>query len=129
MEKSKDFALFKRAVIKSVHRPDFLKEEEEKLIDMPTERNLAWNGAYNILLLFSDGLSASNLSKSKIRLIAKQIESVTNELDIFLTDKQLLLVWSFIGMEVESWIELSLNEEYYESAANLKKIMEAYFND
>lgn len=125
MEVTKDFLIFKKAIIASIERPEFLQDDTE----LPTEKNLAYNGAYNILLLFSDGLSNKNLTKAKIRLIAKQIENVTNELDTFLDSRQLLLTWSFIGSEIDSWIELSLDKEYYESAANLKKIMEAYFNE
>jgi hypothetical protein len=127
MEKLENIIEFKAAIIKSIERPKFLIDLE--VTDLPTPRNLAWNGAYNILSLFSDGISKNNLTKAKIRLIAKQIDNVTNELDTFLDSKQLLLVWSFVGQEVDIWIELAIAGEYFETAANLKKIMEAYFND
>lgn len=121
-----DFAVFKKAVLKSVERPEFLKDSQ---IDLPTAKNLAWNAAFNILCLFSDGISETNLTKQKIRLISKQIEDITNQLDQFLDDKQLLYVWVFIGTEIESWIELCADREFYESSANLKKILETFFND
>lgn len=126
MEKSKtEFMLFRKALIKSIERPVFLEEDS----DNPTIKNLGWNGVYNILLLFSDAISSNNLPKQKLRLIIKQIEDTTNELDTFLDSKQLLMLWIFIGSEIDAWIELCLQEEYYESAANLKKIMDGYFND
>lgn len=126
MESTKDFAAFKKAIMRSVERPDFLYEEDR---DLPTIKNLAWNGAYNILLLFSDGISQKTLPKQKIRLIAKQIEDITDELDKFLEDKQLLYVWMYVGTEVDSWIELCADREYFESSANLKKILESYFKE
>lgn len=123
----KEIVKFKSALLSNIERPKFLLDEEPT--DLPTPRNLAFNGAYNILCLFSDGISKSNLAKAKINLIAKQIENITNEMDIFLDSKQLLLVWSYVGNEIDIWIELAIEREYFETAANLKKIMEAYFND
>ena len=123
--KTADIASFKKNVLQSIYRPDFLKEESDK----PTVKNLAFNGGYNILCLFLDGISKEYLKKKNLNLIVKQIEHITYELDTFLDSKQLLMVWAWIGSEVDIWINLCLELEYYESAANLKKIMETYFND
>lgn len=120
-----DIKEFKKALLYSIKKPDWLEDSSSPL----SFKNLAWNGVYNILLLFLDGVNKKTLTKKRIELIVKHIESTTNELDTFLDERQLLLCWIFVGEKVESWSKLAVECEEYETAANLQKILETFYQD
>lgn len=116
---------FKKELLYTIKRPDWLEEQSSPL----SVKNLAWNGVYNILLLFLDGVNSKTLTKKRVDIIVKHIEATTNELDTFLDEKQLLLCWIFIGEKIESWSKLAVQFEQYETAANLQKILETFYQD
>jgi hypothetical protein len=41
------------------------------------------------------------------------------------TESAFLTIWLFFGKTVERWIEVCVDYEEYESASNLKKILES----
>lgn len=116
---------FKKELLYTIKRPDWLEEQSSPL----SVKNLAWNGVYNILLLFLDAVNEKTLTKKRVEIIVKHIEATTNELDSFLDERQLLLCWIFIGEKIESWSKLAVQWEQYETAANLQKILETFYQD
>ncbi len=116
---------FRKKLLYTINKPDWLEDNSTPL----SFKNLAWNGVYNILLLFLDGVNSKTLTKKRIELIVKHIEATTNELDTFLDERQLLLCWIFVGEKVESWSKLAVEWEQYETAANFQKILETFYQD
>jgi hypothetical protein len=78
---------------------------------------------YKILDLHFKGVIEQFLSDSQVNRVLSRIEFYSRRLRS-LTDSQLFLqLWLWIGQTTEEWLKWSLEEEHYECATNLRKII------
>ena len=124
METKRPISIFKKDVISTIVRPDFLDNTNS----FSTEE-ISWRHTFNTLKLFSDGINTNILNESKIKYICDFINAEIEELSKSVDSKQLLMCWLYIGELVEDWVQMALELEEYESASNLMKILEKACND
>lgn len=117
----KSLTKVRRFVVNSVKQPQFLLDPTSTL----TTKSLAWNGVYNILYLMLDGCTCRLIRKHEIDAIEIEVDRINADLRALVDDKQMLMIWIWIGELVEGWIKFAIENEEYEIAANLKKILDA----
>ena len=79
------------------------------------------------LNLYYVGVSKEFLTNEHIKEICYEIDELSFEITDISTPNINIQCWLFIGETVEKWIEFSLLEEEYESASNLKKILNSEY--
>lgn len=124
METKRPISIFKKEVMLTIIRPDFLNNTNS----FSTEE-LSWRHTFNVLHLFLDGVGPRVLSDAKIKYICDFVNAEIEELSKVVDSKQLLMCWLHIGELVEDWVQMALELEEYESASNLMKILEKSCND
>lgn len=110
--------LRKRCVV-SLREPKFM---ENIILDNIVQR-AAWNISYEIVWKFTDVLGVDVLSKYRCLLISNEISELSEDLSRIVDSKTLLMIWLWIGELIESWIEWSIEDECYEAAENLKRLL------
>jgi hypothetical protein len=82
---------------------------------------------FEILNFYYCGVTNYFLSNRKIKDTCYEIDELSFEITEITTPHINLQCWLFIGETVEKWIEFALNEEEYETASNLKKILNSEY--
>lgn len=124
METKRNAQAYRKEVLKTIIKPDFLTNEMAFSIE-----EVSWRYTFNILNFFLEGVTPRILSDAKIKYICGFVTSEIEELSKSVDSKQLLMCWLHIGELIEDWIVLAEESEEYESASNLMKILEKSCND
>jgi len=107
----------------TVFLPEFVREWTAP-VDL---KDKVSNIIFEILNLYYVGVSKDLLSNKRIKTICYQIDELSFEISEISTPHINIQCWLFIGETVEKWIEFSILEEEYESASNLKKILNSEY--
>ena len=109
----------------TIHLPDFLSEQKDiENIDEIIK------GYWKILNTFWRGVNEKFLSNTVIRNICMKIDWISDSiLDNLPQDKKHIHLqsWIWIGNLIEIWIELAVLREEYETATNLRRILNSEY--
>lgn len=64
------------------------------------------------------------VTQSDLRIASSTVLSLMDAISEVVTDENYLSIWIFFGTTIERWIEVCVEWEEYESATNLKKLLE-----
>ncbi len=105
---------------KSIKQPEFLLDPNSPL----SIKNLVWNRVHNILYEYMIGLTEILISNSRIKQTCEEVQKLNDDMANSISDNDMMYCWLFIGEVVESWIDKAIELELFESASNLKKLLE-----
>ena len=121
----KPITQLRREAVRSIKRPDFITRGGKYI----SIQDIAWHNMYLILFSFLDCIKSSQLSDRAIESILDEIEKPSKDLDTILNGKQLLYAWVYIHGLVMHWMQTAEELEEYESAYNLKKIVDIIYDN
>lgn len=78
-----------------------------------------------IFKIVCQGLDEENMPEYDVFISSSTIFSLMDQVSQLVTESAFLTIWLFFGKTVERWIEVCVEYEEYESASNLKKILES----
>jgi hypothetical protein len=78
-----------------------------------------------VFKIVCQGLDEDNMPEYDVFISSSTIFSLMDGLSQLVTESAFLTIWLFFGKTVERWIEVCVDYEEYESASNLKKILES----
>jgi hypothetical protein len=64
------------------------------------------------------------VSESDLRIASSTVLGLMDAISEIVTDENYLSIWIFFGTSIENWMEVCVEWEEYESATNLKKLLE-----
>ena len=64
------------------------------------------------------------VSESDLRITSSTILNTMDAISEVVSDEEYLSIWIFFGSSIENWMEVCVQYEEYESATNLKKLLE-----
>ena len=79
--------------------------------------------AYKILDLHYRGVSEEFLSDSQINRVLSRIQFYSRKLKNICDTANYLQIWLWIGETTGNWLQWSIEEENFETATNLRKII------
>ena len=99
--------------------------EQPSFIDNldPVTARTTWSLTYNMVINFTEGLQRSVIPQWRCDLISKEIMDISEDLSKLIDETYLLMIWLFIGETIEWWIERAISLDCFESAENLKRIL------
>jgi len=110
--------LLKEEIAKTVQMPDFLydfqSEQKEEIVDK----------TWAILNLYFKCVDVGILNDRKIGYLQRRVWRLSSEITDITPPHMNLQIWLWIGQTIESWIDFAVVDEEFESAANLKKMLE-----
>lgn len=109
--------VFKEKVAETIKLPAFLKvpvfANKDEVIDM----------VWSILDFYFSGCKNEFLDDDDVYAICNCIDDMSELLGEITTSKLYLQCWLWIGETVNTWIDFAIQEELYEVATNLRKIL------
>jgi hypothetical protein len=109
--------VFKEKVAETIKLPQFLQ------VPMFANKDEAIDLVWSILDYYFQGCQDTFLTDKDIETICDCIDDLSSLLSDIITSKLYLQCWLFIGKTINQWIEFALQEELYEVATNLRKIL------
>jgi hypothetical protein len=103
----------------TIYIPQYLRQWD---IDVDT-RELVTNLIFDILDHFFRGVVPQFLHGRTIAAVCKKIDHLTYELSQLCDSQIYLQTWLFLGETIESWMQFAVEEEEFEVATNLRKIL------
>jgi hypothetical protein len=83
---------------------------------------------YNILnVIYTYGVDTDIIPDKLVKEACKDVNSFQDELIDIVSANLHLTIWLWIGETVETWIEMAIKLEEFETATNLKKILECQY--
>lgn len=123
---SKPITILRKQIMDTIKRPDFLEKSNSSGISV---NDIAWNNSYEILYRMLDCVRSCVLSQKAIDDILISIGESSYELDNILNGKQQLYTWIWIHGMIGAWLDMALELDQFETAANLKKIIDVIYNE
>lgn len=104
--------------VASITQPEFMDGLD------PIIARTTWSMTYNIISNFTEGLQKSIIPQWRCDLISGEIMDISDDLSKLINETYLLMVWLFIGETIECWIKKAISLDCFESAENLKRILQ-----
>jgi len=109
----------KKKIYKTIYMPDFLRAWK-----CDTEsKDIATAITFEILACYYKAIQPQLMTMIRVRNLCKKIDDLSYDFSQISNSDIYLQNWLFIGQTVESWLEYAVEEEEYEVAANLRKLL------
>jgi hypothetical protein len=111
----------KEGIARTILVPDFLHEWVDEYKDEVVSLT------FQILDLYYRGVNKELLTNNQVKRLCRKIDRISADL-LGITPPYLHLQgWIWIGETIEEWIQLAIFEEEFESAANLRKLLNSEY--
>ena len=98
------------------------------LLDKLNIRNSAGGYVMDLLSeafkLVCQGLDDDYMDSYELLISSETVLSIMDQISEVVVEENFLSIWIFFGSSIENWIETCVKYEEYESATNLKKLLE-----
>jgi hypothetical protein len=74
--------------------------------------------------LVCQGLDDEYMDSYELMISSETVLSIMDQISEVVIEENFLSIWIFFGSSIENWIETCVEYEEYESATNLKKLLE-----
>jgi hypothetical protein len=110
--------ILKQEIASTILMPDFLYGFRSEHKDVIVEKT------WRILDAYFKCVDVGILSDRKIRFLQRKVWHLSSEITDLTPPHLNLQIWLWIGETIEKWIDFAVVDEEFESAANLKKMLE-----
>jgi len=108
------------AITLTVDMPDLL----DKLNIRNSARGYVMDLLSEAFKLVCQGLDDEYMDSYELMISSETVLSIMDQISEVVIEENFLSIWIFFGSSIENWIETCVEYEEYESATNLKKLLE-----
>ena len=108
------------AITLTVDMPDLL----DKLNIRNSARGYVMDLLSEAFKLVCQGLDDDYMDSYELLISSETVLSIMDQISEVVVEENFLSIWIFFGSSIENWIDTCVEYEEYESATNLKKLLE-----
>ena len=98
---------------------------EKTIANIPSEIEPLWEYITNCMDTFSNLISDDFITPKEERFYQRALQQIADDLCIVMTPESRDKVIEWMSAKVSRWYTMALEEEAYETASNLKKLLDA----